>query len=447
MATYQDYLSEIAQAIRAVEGSTDPIPAKTFAARIRALSGGGGGEYLLQSKSVTPTKASQIITADTSYYGLSSVEVGAIPDKYQDVSTVTAAAEDVRKGKIIVTAHGEVSGAMPDNGGVNIFIPSGESYTIPQGYHNGHGKVTAQGGGAPVLQALEVIENGQYTPPSGVDGYNLVDVNVPTGGGGFEAQITAESEDPSLGTVSGGGSFGVGDTVTLQGTPIEGKALLGWYEGEKQVSVANPFVITIPSPDHHYTARFGDPLPEGYTRAKALYHSAKGVIQLGFTATSSSRIEIQLSITELSELSNIYASICGYYSSRLNRLVALKKDYETLSVGANTVKVPSLQGDLDTPKTMTLDFETGELLVDGTVCTTNLSEYLRPSFSFQLCTAISTANKWVNGYFYGVKVYRSGVLDYDFVPCTNSAGKAGFYDIINNTFKSSGTASAWSAVQ
>ena len=45
-----------------------------------------------------------------------------------------------------------------------------------------NGKAT--GGGEPIIEPLEVTENGEYTPPDGVDGYAPVVVNVPTGGGG-----------------------------------------------------------------------------------------------------------------------------------------------------------------------------------------------------------------------------------------------------------------------
>ena len=45
--------------------------------------------------------------------------------------------------------------------------------------------VTALGGAVadPVIEPLEVTENGTYTAPSGVHGYSPVTVNVPTGGG------------------------------------------------------------------------------------------------------------------------------------------------------------------------------------------------------------------------------------------------------------------------
>ena len=43
----------------------------------------------------------------------------------------------------------------------------------------------ASGGVAdPIIEPLEITENGTYTAPDGVDGYSPVTVNVPTGGGG-----------------------------------------------------------------------------------------------------------------------------------------------------------------------------------------------------------------------------------------------------------------------
>ena len=126
------------------EGDTYTIP-KGYHNGAGTVSGvAGGGNYNLQSKSVTPTKAQQSITPDSGYYGLSDVTVGAIPEAYQDVSSVTAAAGDVLAGKVIVTADGKVTtGTMPNNGAVNKTLTAQEkSYTIPAGYHSGTGSVS-----------------------------------------------------------------------------------------------------------------------------------------------------------------------------------------------------------------------------------------------------------------------------------------------------------------
>lgn len=104
----------------------------------------GGGNYNLQAKSVTPTKSEQTIGSDSGYYGLSSVTVGAIPDTYQDVSSVTATAADVLSPSVFVKANGDITaGTMPNRGAVSKTLDTSTiSYTIPSGYHNGNGEVS-----------------------------------------------------------------------------------------------------------------------------------------------------------------------------------------------------------------------------------------------------------------------------------------------------------------
>lgn len=126
------------------EGDTYTIP-KGYHNGAGTVSGvSGGGNYNLQSKTVTPTKQQQSITPDAGYYGLSDVTVGAIPQAYQDVSSVTATAPDVLSGKVFVTAAGAVTtGTMANNGAVNKTLTAQEqNYTIPKGYHSGTGSVS-----------------------------------------------------------------------------------------------------------------------------------------------------------------------------------------------------------------------------------------------------------------------------------------------------------------
>lgn len=155
LATNTDNLDALALAIEGIinqgavsvsvkEGETYTIP-KGYHNGSGTVSGvSGGGNYNLQSKIVTPTKAQQSITPDAGYYGLSDVTLSPIPDAYQDVSGVTAAAGDVLTGKIIVLADGTVVvGTMVNNGAVTrILDATTVTYTIPQGYHSGLGTVT-----------------------------------------------------------------------------------------------------------------------------------------------------------------------------------------------------------------------------------------------------------------------------------------------------------------
>lgn len=126
------------------EGESYTIPAGYHNGSGVVAGIAGGGNYTLQAKTVTPTKAQQAITSDEGYYGLSGVTVEAIPDTYQDVTTVTATAGDVLVGKIIVAADGTViTGTMTNQGAVSQTLDTSTvSYTVPKGYHNGTGKVS-----------------------------------------------------------------------------------------------------------------------------------------------------------------------------------------------------------------------------------------------------------------------------------------------------------------
>lgn len=127
------------------EGDTYTIPAGYHNGSGTVSGVAGGGNYSLQSKSVTPTKSQQSITPDSGYYGLSDVTVAAIPEAYQNISGVTATAGDVLSGKVIVTSAGTtVAGTMANNGAVNKTLDAttgNQQYTVPVGYHNGSGKV------------------------------------------------------------------------------------------------------------------------------------------------------------------------------------------------------------------------------------------------------------------------------------------------------------------
>lgn len=126
------------------EGATYTIP-KGYHNGSGTVSGvAGGGNYTLQSKTVTPTKSQQNVTPDDGNYGLSDVTVEAIPSNFQDVTPVTAGAADVLANKVIVDATGKsVAGTMPNNGAVaQTLNTTTTSYTVPKGYHNGSGKVS-----------------------------------------------------------------------------------------------------------------------------------------------------------------------------------------------------------------------------------------------------------------------------------------------------------------
>lgn len=154
MAASNDKLDKLATAIEGIvnqgainisvkEGDTYTIPAGYHNGSGTVSGIAGGGSYNLQAKTAVPTKKQQSIAPDSGFYGLSGVTVAAIPEAYQDVTSVTATAADVLAGKIFVTSTGEVTpGEMLNNGAVDKTLDvTTITYTIPKGYHSGSGQV------------------------------------------------------------------------------------------------------------------------------------------------------------------------------------------------------------------------------------------------------------------------------------------------------------------
>lgn len=139
----ESIINQGAVSVTVKEGDTYTIPAGFHNGNGTVSGVGGGGNYSLQAKTATPTKKQQNIAPDSGYYGLSGVTVAAIPEAYQDVSSVTAGAGDVLTGKVFVTADGTVTpGEMINNGAVDKTLDvTTITYTIPKGFHSGTGKV------------------------------------------------------------------------------------------------------------------------------------------------------------------------------------------------------------------------------------------------------------------------------------------------------------------
>ena len=74
-------------------------------------------------------------------YGSSGKLVGTLTTTSTTDATATSA--DILSGKTAYVSSGKVSGSMTNRGAVSQTLSAGSSYTIPVGYHNGSGKVTA----------------------------------------------------------------------------------------------------------------------------------------------------------------------------------------------------------------------------------------------------------------------------------------------------------------
>lgn len=246
LATSTDKLDELATKAAAIknqgavdasvkEGESYTIPAgyHNGSGTVKGVS--GGGNYNLQTKSVTPTKEQQSISPDQGYYGLSAVTVGAIPENYQDVSATTTKEGDVRANKVFIKSDGTTAtGTLTDNGAVSKVLDAtkgNQSYTVPDGIHNGKGAVSI------------VLENKAATPTKAAQ-----DITPTAGkvlGKVSVAAIPAKYQDVSgvtaaAGDVVEGKKIVAADGSVVEGTMADNGTLTGTIDGLTTTSYTIP---------------------------------------------------------------------------------------------------------------------------------------------------------------------------------------------------------------
>lgn len=217
------------------EGESYTIPAGYHNGSGTVKGTAGGGNYTLQTKSVTPTKEQQSVAPDQGYYGLSSVTVGAIPENFQDVSATTAEPGDVLATKVFVGADGETkTGTMPDNGAVEKVLDAttgNQEYAVPAGKHSGTGKVSV------------VLETKSATPAE--DAQDITPTKGKVLGKVTVGAIPAKYKDVSGVTAGAGdvldGKFIVDATgAKIEGTMANNGAIAKTIDGLTQTSVSIP---------------------------------------------------------------------------------------------------------------------------------------------------------------------------------------------------------------
>lgn len=219
---------------------------------------GTGKVYIqAQTKTITPTKSAQIAAVDAGYV-LSQVTVAPIPDNFIDTTDATAAAAHILTGKTAYVNTAKVTGSMADNGAIAATLPGFNSadgslngstvdrtfkYTVPVGYHNGSGTVTANAD----YKSVTPTKSAQTIYPE--EGHLLWKVDVAaipsswydiTGTTAAAGQVLAGSKFVNAsgvlttGTMANQGA----KTATLDVTTTSYTIPAGYHNGSGKVSIA-----------------------------------------------------------------------------------------------------------------------------------------------------------------------------------------------------------------
>lgn len=221
------------------EGETYTIPKGYHNGSGTVAGVAGGGNYLLQSKTVTPTKSQQSITPDAGNYGLSDVTVNAIPENYQDVSSVDAVAANVLANKRFVASDGTlVVGTMANNGAVAQTLDTTTTeYTVPAGYHDGTGKVSV----VTETKAATPTEEAQTITPTAGKVLSSVTINAIPDNYAATDDATAVAANILEGATAYS-TDGEGNAIKLAGTMRDNGPILEWlYVGNASYQIPSGY--------------------------------------------------------------------------------------------------------------------------------------------------------------------------------------------------------------
>ncbi len=194
-------------------------------------SGTGKVTITLEQKSVTPTKAQQVITP-TAGKVLSSVTVAPIPDEYITTGDATATADKILYGESAYVGGSKVVGSIPNNGTVTKTLDTtNTSQAIAKGYHTGEGNVSI----TLETKSATPTKSAQTVTPS--TGKVLSSVSV--------AAIPAAYQDVTAVTAAAGDVLDGKKIVDATGNVVEGSipvngAITGSIDGLTTTSYAVP---------------------------------------------------------------------------------------------------------------------------------------------------------------------------------------------------------------
>lgn len=261
--------------------------------------------------------------------------------------------------------------------------------------------------------------------------FNILEPPVP-------AYTIVISIDPAgAGTVSGSGSYQEGENVTITAAPKEGYQFIGWQEDGVTVSESASYTFTV-TRDRTLTAVFAvaSRLPAGYTEAEYIQTGTSLSMCIGPSIVPSNTrivLDVDIPLQTVSNSPIFYANDKAYF------YLTEKSVATSVNVNAYISTATSVNANITGRHSINFDGTRGKMFVDS-------SSYSIGTVASGTFTAgvlylgrKSGSRATPDMKIYSVKIYTSGNLMRDLIPCKNSSGSVGLYDLVGATFYRGGT--------
>lgn len=226
------------------------------------------------------------------------------------------------------------------------------------------------------------------------------------------------------------------DNPFQEGTPLNKETLLtdetaeflGLTSGDPTVSEAIEKLGTAMSIETVREICEYGAFPSGYTLLDYIKSEGDAYIDTGVIPTNNTKIEVKASVNT----GNFYAAVTG--TSRFGLYLVAANSRIDMAFGSTGYMGGVLTG-LAFPAVVTM--ENGKITANDSVYTFTEQSAFTAAYTLPLFGQNAGTVTTIYGECYYCKIYESGVLIRDFVPCINRNGKYGMYDKVNDQFYSS----------
>lgn len=343
-----------------------------------------------------------------------------------DTGDATATAGDILAPKTAYVAAGKVTGTIPTKTDSDV-TADGPLVAVPPGYYP---------------QAVnKTVSDPDLVPGNIKAGVEIFGVTGTFAGGLPEGvrTITLSMDQDGVGTASVSGQVNDGQSVTVTATPSHGYKFSGWQEAGEVISTDAAYTFTA-SEDRSLVASFAvkpSRLPAGYTELEYIVTDVYCEINSGVKAVNKKAI-IQMDIMYLGNenTSPTGGTVFSIFTTeaRINTpssnifFLAYAPAYgEFYVLPANAI---DRELNIGERVSLELNSKLNYVRIGSTSYTknfgTNTTDYGNVVFGEK--------NRCLHMRIYSSQIYSDDTLTGDLVPCENSSGLLGLYNLVDNTF-------------
>lgn len=271
--------------------------------------------------------------------------------------------------------------------------------------------------------------------------------------------VTLHSDNEEFGMVEGSGLVSAGVNLTAIAIPAKSVKFTGWYSGEDELLSEDAEYLFAVDGNRDMTAKFiyDGRLPFGYQEVEYVETNNYGGISSGISVhTTNCRIVVDFTpLEKVAYARYVFIGQSGldavfFRQNKATNQMAYMSGWTQAS--GTSYGFGTFTYNMAKDVRITLDFNTMSKKITIGSTTVNISPVATDaniSLIFGGMTDYTVDYACLAMRIHGAKVYVDDVLKGDFVPCLNTEGAPGLYNIVDGTFhgKRTGTLTAGPAVE